>query len=349
VKEAIMMGIIETGYKPAIIHCDHGPSYKELERWCEQNEIRLYASRTGNARGKTIESLFNMFDNDITKFLKGFSGMNRTATGSINSKPAESKETKGKQVARSASIAMEWAKTEGIKAWNERVIETLERKPCNKTPFELWDEKESYVPKMSYSQLCQMCGTLHERKLTITGLEISHQGSDYIYFPSIETPEQRTIADKIFTYTPMDANTTNKLKIYILKGGDPAPVFSHDNKYLGIWGLKTNTAYIAETKQEKAVLNNYMALQYRVEETAKEINANIKNSVKRHPDYERIEALGNEMLTGKRRARVETEKRVEGRYDKSALLTEEIEAKEATRYKILVDPDTGEEHRIELN
>lgn len=349
VKEAIMMGIIETGYKPAIIHCDHGPSYKELERWCEQNEIRLYASRTGNARGKTIESLFNMFDNDITKFLKGFSGMNRTATGSINSKPAESKETKGKQVARSASIAMEWAKTEGIKAWNERVIETLERKPCNKTPFELWDKKESYVPKMSYSQLCQMCGTLHERKLTITGLEISHQGGDYIYFPSIETPEQRTIADKIFTYTPMDANTTNKLKIYILKGGDPAPVFSHENKYLGIWGLKTNTAYIAETKQEKAVLNNYMALQYRVEETAKEINANIKNSVKRHPDYERIEALGNEMLTGKRRARVETEKRVEGRYDKSALLTEEIEAKEATRYKILVDPDTGEEHRIELN
>jgi hypothetical protein len=349
VKEAIMMGIIETGYKPAIIHCDHGPSYKELERWCEQNEIRLYASRTGNARAKTIESLFNMFDNDITKFMKGFSGMNRTATGSINSKPSDSRETKGKHAARSASIAMEWAKTEGMKSWNERVIETLEKKPCNKTPFEMWDEKESYVPKLSYSQLCMMCGTLHERKLTITGLEVGHDGKDYCYFPSIETPDQRAFADRIFTYTPMDASTANKLKIYILKGGDPAPVFSHDGKYLGIWGLKVNTAYIAETKEEKKVLSNIMALQYRVQETAKAINADIKQQVSMHPDYERIEELGNEMLTGKRRTYVDFEKRIEGRYDKSALLLDEIEAKEAPRYKEIVDPDTGEIHRIELN
>jgi len=244
---------------------------------------------------------------------------------------------------------MEWAKTEGMKAWNERVIETLEKKPCNKTPFEMWDEKESFVPKMSYSQICIMCGTLHERKLTITGLEIGHDGKDYCYFPSIETPEQRAFADKIFTYTPMDASTANKLKIYILKGGDPAPVFSHDGKYLGIWGLKVNTAYIAETKEEKKVLNNIMALQYRVQETAKAINADIKQQVSMHPDYERIQELGTEMLTGKRRTHVDFEKRIEGRYDKSALLLDEIEAKEATRFKEIIDPDTGEIHRIELN
>ncbi|HEY5508419.1 MAG TPA: transposase family protein [Paludibacter sp.] len=349
VKEAIMMGIIETGYKPAIIHCDRGPAWRELERWCEENEIKLYPSIVGNARAKTIESLFNMFDNDITRFLKGYSGQNRTATGSINSKPSDKREMKGKHNARSASIAMEWAKTEGIKSWNERVIETLERKPCNKTPFEMWDEKESYVPKMSYTQICQMCGTLHERKLTINGLDISHETKNYTYYPSIETSEQRAIAERIFTYIPMDANTTNKLKIYILKGGDPAPVFSHDNKYLGIWGLKVNTAYIAETKVEKGVLDNYMALQYRVQETAKAINSDIKQQVSMHPDFERIEALGNEMLTGKRRTHVDFEKRVEGRYDKSALLLEEVEAKEAPRYKEIVDPDTGEIHRIELN
>jgi hypothetical protein len=184
-------------------------------------------------------------------------------------------------------------------------------------------------------------------------LEIGHEGKDYIYFPSIETPEQRALADRIFTYTPMDANTANKLKIYILKGGDPAPVFSHDNKYLGIWGLKVHTAYIAETKEEKKVLSNIMALQYRVEETARVINADIKQQVSMHPDFERIEALGNEMLTGKRRALApkgeQEEKRIEGRYDKSALLLEEIEAKVTPRYKELVDPDTGEIHRIELN
>ena len=100
---------------------------------------------------------------------------------------------------------------------------------------------------------------------------------------------------------------------------------------------------------QKKVLSNIMALQYRVQETAKAINADIKQQVSMHPDYERIEELGNEMLTGKRRIHVDFEKRIEGRYDKSALLLDEIEAKEAPRYKEITDPDTGEIHRIELN
>ncbi len=345
VKEAILMGIRETGYKPAIIQCDRGPAWRELEKWCEENDIKLYPSITGNARAKTIESIFNMFDNDITRFLKGYSGQNRTALN-INSHASEKRETKGKQGARSASVAMQWAKTEGLKAWNERVIETLERKPCNKTPYQLWDEKESYVPKLSYTQLCVLCGTLHEKKLTINGLDIEHKTKPYTYYPAIETAEQREIAQKIFTYIPMNAETTNKMKIYILEGGQPAPVFSHDGKYLGIWPIKTNTAYIAETKQQKAVLDNYMALQHRVLDSAKNINAEIKQTISMHPDFEAIEAIGNEILTGKR---------VESRYDKSSLLVEEIEAKETKaidipekKYKTLVDPDTGEIFQIEL-
>ena len=346
VKEAILMGIRETGYKPAIIHCDHGPAWKELESWCIKNEIKLYPSMTGNARAKTIESLFNMFDNDITRFLKGYSGGNRTAL-SINSRSSEKRENKGKRNARSASIAMQWIKTEGLKAWNERVIKTLERKPCNKTPYELWDEKESFVPKLSYIQLCQLCGTRHDRKLTIDGLDIEHKTMPYIYFPPIETSEQRTIAANIFNTIPLKAVTSNILSIYLLEPGEPAPVFDHSGKYLGIWSLKPHVGYIDKTGN----LDKFMALVYKVKEQANTINKTVQNYIAKHPDFERIEALGEEMLVGKRRAYT-------SRYDKSELLEEEIAGKanesfiiieETPEYKEIADADTGEIHRVRIN
>lgn len=350
VKEAILTGIRETGYKPAVIHCDRGPAWKELEAWCEANDIRLYPSQTGNARAKTIESLFNMFDNDITRYLKGYSGQNRTAT-SINSHSSEKRETAGKRNARSASIAMQWIKTEGMQAWNERVIEKLEGKKCNKTPYELWDEKESYTPKLTYVQLCTLCGTLHEKRLTIAGLEVQHRNEQYTYFPPIETKEERAKADRIFTQIPMDAKT--KLKIYILEPGKGAPVFDGDN-FLGVWGLKKRAAYFAGNEEQQKNLSDMIALQYRITETAKGINKGVKDYIERHPDFEKIEELGNTMLVGKRRARVV------GRYDKSALLEEEIEAKagaeqeyqapaqEKYTTKELIDPDTGEIYNVKV-
>jgi len=347
-KEAILMGIRETGYKPAIIQCDRGPAWQELQAWCGDNDIKLYPSIVGNARAKTIESIFNICDNDITRFLKGFSGMNRTALH-LNSRASERRENQGKQNARSASIVMDWITDKGLKLWNERVIEQLEGKTCNKTPYELWDEKESYVPKLSYVQLCQLCGTLHKRKLTIAGLDVQHNTESYTYFPPIKTSEQRAVAEKVFSYIPMDAQTTNRLNIYILNGGEPAPVFDHENRYLGVWTLKERTAYIAETKEEKELLDNYIALQYRVEQSAKEHNAGILQYIEKHPDYEAIVELGEEMLTGKHRPYT-------GRYDKSELLEEEINAKaddipvyQEEIYKELVDPDTGEIIRIKLN
>lgn len=349
-KEAILMGIKETGYKPAFIHSDHGPASKELEAWCGEIGIKLYLSKVGNARAKTIESVFNMADKDITRHLKGFSGMNRTALH-MNSRPSEKKETEGKKNARSASIVMDWIRNEGITLWNERIIERLEDKPCNKTPYELWDEKESFVPKLDYIQLCRLCGTEHQKKLTINGLDIQHKNETYTYFPPIDTPEQREIAERIYTYIPMDAQTTNRLSIFIINGGDAAPVFDHDGRYLGIWNKKVRTAFIAETDEEKRVLDNYMALQHRVENRAKEMNAEVERFINMHPDVNAIETLANETLTGKRRPYA-------GRYDKSELLRDEIEAKagevnipeiKEKRYEEYVDPDTGELYRIELN
>jgi hypothetical protein len=349
-KDAILMGIRETGYKPAIIHTDHGPAWKELESWCNENDIKLYPAITGNARSKTIESLFNMFDNDITRFLRGYSGQNRTANGSINSKPSEQRETYGKQHARSALIAMEWAKSEGLKAWNERVIETLERKKCGKTPYEMWEEKESYTPKLSYTSLCQLCGTLHSRKLTIEGLDIQHNNENYLYFPPIKTPEQQKHAERIFTNIPLDKHNDNALDVYVLEGGKPAPVFTKNGKYLGVWELKKNISFTAAFDDDwvqKNRLKNMKSLRDGITDTAKQLAKDVDDYVERHHDIEKIEALGNEMLTGKRRAYT-------GRYDKSALLEEEIDAKsiqipEKVAYKELVDPDTGELIRVKMN
>lgn len=359
VRDAILMAIKETGYKPAIIQCDRGPAWEELQKWCTANEIKLYPAITGNARAKSIiESLFRIFDNDITRFLKGFSGMNRTALH-LNSQASDKRETEGKKNARSAGIVMDWIKKEGIKLWNERIIKQLEGEECNKTPYELWEEKESFVPQLSYIQLCKMCGTLHQRKLTINGLDIDHNTNSYTYFPPVATKEQREIAERIFTYIPMDAQTSNRLNIYILNGGEPAPVYDYQNRYLGIWELKKRTAYIADTKEEKELLDNYTALQYRIERTAKEINDEVTQFVSKHPDYEAIKELGNEMLTGRHRRYEgfdESAKVWCGRYDKSALLQEEQDAKaddipviQKESYKELVDPDTGEIYRIRLN
>jgi len=353
-KEAVLTGIRETGYKPAIIQCDHGPAWRELDAWCRENDIKLYASNAGNARAKTIESFINMFDNDITRFLPGFSGGNRTAL-SVNSRASDKRETEGKRNARSASVAMNWIRTEGIKLWNERIIETLEGKTCDKTPYELWDAKESFVPKLSYIQLCQLCGIRNDRKLTVNGLDISHKTVDYTYFPEIETPEQRAVAANLFNTIPLDAQTANVLSIYILNPGEPAPVFDRSGKFLGVWTLKQKVDYIDESGN----LDKFMALAYRVKEQAKAVNQTVRDEIEKNPDYEKIDALGKEALTGKRRKYEgfgEAAKTWCGRYDKSELLTEEVTAKagmeqlsDTPEYKELVDPDTGEIYRIRIN
>lgn len=346
-EEAILMGIRVTGYKPAIIQTDHGPAWRELEAWCGDNDIKLYPSIVGNARAKTIESMFNMFDNDITRFMPGYSGQNRTAR-SLNSRSSDKRETAGKRSAKDAKTAMNWLKTDGVRLWNERIIETLEGKPCGKTPMELWDEKESYVPQLSYRDVCLMTGTLHQRKLTIEGLKIEHNRHSYTYFPPIDTPEQRKLAATIFTHTPIDARTSNVMSIYVLEGGEPAAVYNRDGLFLGIWTVKESVPYIAETDEDNDKLNKMMALQYRVKEQAEQINEKVKKSVAMHPDFENIESTGKEMLTAKHRAYT-------GRYDKSELLMEEADEKageqleQAARYKELVDPDTGEIITIKIS
>ncbi len=358
VKDAILMGIRETGYKPSIIHCDRGPAFGELEKWGEANGIKIYASNVGNARAKLIESSFNQFDNAITRYLKGYSGQNRTARG-INSRASERRETAGKRAAKSASIVMEWLRTDGLHAWNEHVIETLEGKKCGKTPYELWEEKESETPRLDEIALCVLCGTPHRVQFTINGLSLEHEGVKYVYFPPIETPEERKAAAALYNRIPLDDRTTasNRMTAYVLEGGEPAAIYDNDGVFVGMWGLKPCVGYIDETGE----LGKFMALAHRVKEQAKAFNEDIKQSIERHDDRENIERIGEEMLTGRRRT-------FAGRYDKSALLEDEIEEKSngslleeeqkpeskhelyksTPEFKEYVDPDTGEIYRKKI-
>jgi hypothetical protein len=352
-KEAILMGIKTTGVKPAIIQCDRGPAWKELEAWCCDNDIRLYPSLAGNARGKTIENMFYQFDNDITRYLKGYSGQNRTAL-SLNSRSSDSREMSGKRNSRSASVAMEWIKSEGLKLWNERIIKQLDNKPCNKTPMQLWAEKESYVPELTYEQLCVLCGTVHVKELTTGGLEIKHQGEPYTYFPPISTPEQREYAQWLFSNIPLQSQEESRCEVYVLEAGKPAAVFAHGGRFLGIWPLKDRVDFIAETPEQKELLSNYLSLQHRVREHAKQSNENIIQSIEMNADFETIRKIGEEALTGRKTPCEECEDvpvKLLGRYDKSALLADETEVKaqRQVQYKELIDPDTGEVIKIKIN
>jgi hypothetical protein len=368
-REAVLMGIRTTGYKPAVLQGDHGPAWSKIEEWCNKNDIHPYASGVGNARAKgAIESHFNMFDNAITRYRNGFSGGNIKATA-IRSRSSQKREDAGKRNARSASLVIEWIRTEGITMWNEHIIETLDRKPCGKTPYELWAEKKSATPPLPYEQLCVLCGTRHDRKLTVNGLEISHKTAGYIYYPATGDSEQREAGARVYNAIPLlEARTAGILSIYILEPGEPAPVYDRSGQYLGTWELKKHVGYIDETGE----LGNQLAFANRVKAQATEFNQKVKDEIARRPDAEQIEALSSEPVKSRFRkyegfdeaaeawAVAEDAKKTKpqkppGRYDKDALLAEETAEKgvlellaSTPEYKEYVDPDTGEVHRLTI-
>lgn len=350
VKAAVDMAIRTAGYKPMVLQCDKGPSYKELKAYCEEIGITLMPAKTGNARSKPIESLHNLLDNDVTRYLRGYNGQNLTARGQ-NSRVSDSYQKTGQVHARDYRFAAEWLKTEGMKLWNERVIDTLDHKPCGKTPYELWDSLESATSALTFVELCRICGTKHSKKLTNEGLEIQEKNVKYLYFPAVDTPEEREKAERIFRETPRFTPESSKLDIYVLEYGEPAAVFTRDGRYLGAWTIKKHVPFLATFNKDTETFNKMSDLQERTHEKAREIADTNKQYVEHHPDAELIHELATTPLVGKRR-------KYEGRYDKEVLLNQETAVKagisplcqaydETPEYKEYVDPDTGEIHRVE--
>jgi hypothetical protein len=354
--DALKGAIKDVGYMPGVLQSDRGPGSEGLKRFCEEQGIKFLPAGHGRARAKVIEHLIGQFDESL-KFEKGWSGQNRTASGA-NSHPSEEYYKKGKGSARSAEIASHDLRTRLSDNWNNHIIKELEGSPCNMTPMELWAEKESDTPMLSIIELAHLTGTKHTIALTPDGIEIQNKGHKYIYFPKIDTEEQREKANQVLARIPIGKKESSQVDIYILDYGKEAPVF-HINKFIGIWTLKKKVPYLATFRRDTEEYNKMNALQKLQVKSATELIAGIKNDIKNDPDIELFETLATTSYVGRTRTT--------GKYDKAELnaseimekageqipdpvasLEQEVNSEQNTNTKRLVDPDTGEIHFIPI-
>lgn len=354
--EAVKGAIKAAGYLPSILQCDRGPGYKGLGEFCHQLGIHLLPAGAGRARSKVIELLIGQFDEMIGKFLRGWSGKNRTASGE-NSQPSEEFYKKGKSAARSAEEASRDLRTRLTEIWNSHIIGEREGEPCNKTPNELWNSLESATTMLPYLELVRLIGTKHTVKLHNDGAEIQHDRKKYLYFPPITTDKERSLADEIFARIPRGKHEASQVDIYIIQYGDPAPVY-YNTRFCGIWDIKKTVPYFATFEKDTKDYNDMRKLQELQIENARNYTKGLRSELEKHPDAEKLHDLAMTPLTGKIR--------VTGRLEKQQLNASEIMEKDGiltpdpvalfnqevsggTDFKRLVDPDTGEEYIIPTN
>jgi hypothetical protein len=245
-----------------------------------------------------------------------------------NSHPGVEQVKKGQRNARSFELLKANLAREVMQQWNHYIIETREGKPCGLTPTELWNQLESYTPKLDTIQLAMLCGSKHTVKLTIDGLTVQNNGQRYLYFPPIDTNEELDRAYEIFAEIPRTGHRQgSQLDIYILDYGQPAPVFK-GNKYYGMWTLKPRADMFASLTKDTV---NYTKLrkfqQLFIERTVDELDQ-IEQQYRVQPYAPIIDELKNQPLTGR--------KRIVPLLDKSALNAEEIMAKSG---ELIPDPE----------
>ncbi len=342
---AIKNAIKNAGYKPYILQMDQGPAYNGVKDWCNGVGITVLPTGKGRARAKVVELMIGQFDDMVTRYLRGFSGMNLTAQGR-NSKPSEQQELEGKRFARSAEMASQWLRTEGMEEWNQHIIETIAKQKINKTPNELWNSLESETPKMSLMELAKLVGQKHTKKLENEGLEIKEDGISYMYFPPIETEEQQLKAAEIFTKIPRGKDEGSQLDIYILDYGKPAPVF-RKNTFIGYWTLKQKAKMFASFEHDTEVYDKMKKVPELQNKISREAVANIKSGINRSDYGDLLKEIAHQPLTGR--------KRTTGRYDKEECNIQEFNYKAGVAdaeeelndgFREYVDPDSGEIYRI---
>ena len=353
--EALKGAIKAAGYLPAYLQCDRGPGYQGLKAFCEGIGITIFPAGTGRARAKVIESLIGQFDGGV-KFEKGWSGMNRTAQG-LNAHPSDEYFKKGKANARSLEMASRDLRTRLTDQWNNHIIKTRGGETYDKTPAELWNTLESETCRLPYTELAMLSGFKHTVKLNIDGLEVQHDGMKYLYFPQIDTEQQRIKADEVLASIPLYKKESSECDLYILNYGQPCPVF-YKKRYVGTWTLKSKVPYLAGHHHKTDDLNKFRDLQNKQEENASKKCKEGIGRIMNGPDAQLLEQMGSTAYVGRTR--------ITGKYDKAEFnaseimekagtdtadpvnsLKSELEFKEIT-YKLLVDPDTGENYKIQL-
>ena len=356
--EAVKGAVKAAGYLPAYLQCDRGPGYEALKKFCAEVGITIFPAGSGRARSKVIESLIGQFEGGV-KFEKGWSGMNRTAQG-LNSHPSDAYFKKGKSNARSLEMASRDLRTRLTDQWNNHIIKTRGGEKYDKTPAELWNSLESETCPLPYTELSMLAGAKHTVKMSIAGAEVQHENIKYLYFPQIDTEEQRIKADKILASIPLYQKESSLCDLYILSYGKPAPVFCQ-KRYMGTWTLKSKAPYLAGHHHNTETLVNMNDLQKKQIASAKNFCKESTDRIKNGPDAQLFEQMGSTAYVGRTR--------ITGKYDKAEFNASEVMEKAlidtpdpvtelknelesvttVPQFKQLVDPDDGEIYLIPIN
>ncbi|MBY0244793.1 MAG: transposase family protein [Sphingobacteriaceae bacterium] len=312
---ALQDAVKRTGYLPKILQLDGGPAGAEIERWCKQHGVIFQPAKKGLARAKFVENLICHFG-QILRENKAYSGQNRTALGR-NSQVSEDGYKEAQGFAKNFKQTALWLSNEAMDAWNNRKMKTLERKPCGKTPNELWQEKESATALLDGFTKVAIAGISHRVRLTIDGLTIQHQKQTYTYFPNLFTNYGFEKGLEVYEKIPLKHHPkSGQLSLYINEYGDnEALVFDKDidkgGKYIDTWILKPTVSMVASLEGDSEKLAVFLSFQKAVRERAYDM---VKEAKQLAECYEMNTNAGqkNRMT------------QLENRYDKEALHEEEM-------------------------
>ena len=133
-------------------------------------------------------------------------------------------------------------RTEQLHEYNHIVLKTFGRKPCDKTPNELWESKESATEKFTAERLAAYAGYEHRVTFTKAGLTVQHKGKQFTYFPAVNTEEDRQQALQLFSTLKVNSPESSKRTLYILDYSAGAYVWTKNwekGKFLGFFRCRS--------------------------------------------------------------------------------------------------------------
>ena len=235
--EALSEAIRSTGSCPQVLQLDRGPAFQEVKKWCELRGIKVVPAGVKNARAKLVELLLGRLQNLLIRYLEGWSGQNRTASG-LNAHPSPEQLAQHAKAAPSAAEAMAWMRTKQLEEYNRIPFEILNGKPCGKNPDELWAALLPACTPLPEQQVAMYAGRCHRVKFTKAGLTVRHE-QEYIYYPDVSSKAAREAAVRAFSELKTRSPEGSKRTLYVLDYTKGAYVFDKSwdegGKYLGYW------------------------------------------------------------------------------------------------------------------
>ncbi len=272
--EALKDAIRTTGVLPKVFQCDRGGGFRMLKRFCEEHGMIFFPTTAGLSRGKVAENFINRFS-AILKERPAYSGQNLTARGE-NSQLSLEQYKEAQRQAQPYELASHWFKTIGRDKWNDRKIKTISDKPMNKSPNQIYAEKECRGIALDEIQKTMLIGHCHKKRLTTEGLEIKNNHIAYTYFPNLFTEDGRDRGATLYLNTPLNNHPTKgKLTLYVENyGAEFAYIFDKPIEKGGVyqdtWKLKDEVSYVAAINNDMKLLKIYRDFQKMIKELARE-------------------------------------------------------------------------------